>query len=114
MKTDVQSKYSSSTPPASGPSPMPMEAIAAQMPIAFARSSRGNTLEMIDRVAGMISAPPRPMTARTAMSWPEVCTASTARLPPPKSRSPLCSASLRPKRSPSVPAVRRNPAKTSR
>ena len=47
---------------------MPIDAIPAQIPIAFARSSRGKTFEMIERVAGMISAPPRPITARTAMS----------------------------------------------
>ena len=33
------------------------------------RSSAGNTLVMIDSVAGMISAPPMPMKARVAMSW---------------------------------------------
>ena len=47
---------------------MPIAAMPAQMPIALARSSRGKTLEMIDSVAGMISAPPTPIAARTAIS----------------------------------------------
>ena len=60
-KTEDQSKYSSSRPPKSGPRPTPIAAVPAQMPIALARSSRGKTFVMIDSVAGMISAPPTPM-----------------------------------------------------
>ena len=41
---------------------MPMAAMPAQMPIALPRSSRGKTFVMIDRVAGMINAPPAPIT----------------------------------------------------
>ena len=38
--------------------------------MAWARSFRSvNTLVMIERVAGMISAPPTPMRARVAISW---------------------------------------------
>ena len=113
-KTEYQSKYSSSRPPKSGPRPTPIEAVPAQMPIALARSSRGKTFVMIDRVAGMISAPPTPMTARTAMSWVEVWTTRTARLERPKSAMPVCSARLRPKRSPRVPSVSSSPAKDTR
>ena len=39
------------------------------MPIAFARSSRGKMFEMIESVAGMISAAPTPISARTPISW---------------------------------------------
>ena len=85
-----------------------------QMPIALPRSSRGKTLVMIDSVAGMISAPPTPIAARTAISPSAESTNSTARLAPPNSTSPACSASLRPKRSPSVPMVSSRPANTSR
>ena len=60
-KTEDQSKYSSSRPPNSGPRPTPIAAVPAQMPIALARSSRGKTFVMIDSVAGMISAPPTPI-----------------------------------------------------
>ena len=98
----------------SGPRPMPMAAIAAQMPMAFARSARGKTLVMVDRVAGMISAPPTPIAARTAMRPFGSSTTSTATLAAPKMASPACRASLRPKRSPSVPMVSSRPANTSR
>ena len=40
----------------------------AQTPIALPRSGPGNTLVMIDSVAGMMNAPPMPMNARVAMS----------------------------------------------
>ena len=50
----------------SGPSPIPIEAMPDQIPIALPRSSRGNTLVSTDRVAGMNSAPPTPITPRTA------------------------------------------------
>jgi hypothetical protein len=113
-KTELQSKYSSSSPPKNGPRPIPIDAIAAQMPIALARSSRGKTFVRIDSVAGMISAPPTPIAARIAISWFAVSANRTARLAPPKIASPDWRASLRPKRSPSVPIVRSRPAKTSR
>ena len=67
-KTAVQSNCSSSQPPLAGPMPTPMPATAAQMPIAFGRSSAGKTLVMIDRVVGMISAPPMPISALVTMS----------------------------------------------
>jgi hypothetical protein len=51
---------------------------------------------MIDSVAGMISAAPTPITARTAISWPAEPAATAARLARPKSVTPVCSASLRP------------------
>ena len=71
-KTEDQSKHSSSRPPKSGPRPTPIAAVPAQMPIALARSSRGKTFVMIDSVAGMISAPPTPIRARTAISCVEL------------------------------------------
>ena len=40
------------------------------MPTAFARSSGGKMLVIVDSVPGMSSAAPMPMTARSAMSWP--------------------------------------------
>ena len=113
-KTDVQENHSSSRPPKSGPRPMPIAAMPAQMPIALPRSSRGKTFVMIDSVAGMISAAPTPIAARIAISWFALSATSTARLAVPKIARPAWSARLRPKRSPSVPMVRSRPAKTSR
>jgi hypothetical protein len=62
----------------------------------------------------MISAPPTPMRARTAMSCVEVSTKRTARLDRPKIAMPVCSARLRPNRSPRVPMVSSRPAKETR
>ena len=55
----------------SGPRAPPRPATPAQTPMALPRSWAGNTLVMIDRVAGMMNAPPMPMKARVAMSWPD-------------------------------------------
>ena len=41
-----------------------MPANPAQMPTAFARSSGGNTLVIVDSVPGMTSAAPIPVSAR--------------------------------------------------
>ena len=45
-----------------GPSAPPTPANAAQIAIAFGRSWIGNEFRMIERVAGMISAAPTPIT----------------------------------------------------
>jgi hypothetical protein len=113
-KTDVQLNHSSRSPPSSGPRPMPTEAMPAQTAMALPRSSRGKMFEMIDRVAGMMSAPPAPIRARTPMSWPGVSTSRTARLESPKRAVPACRARLRPNRSPNVPNESSRPAKTSK
>ena len=63
---------------------MPRPETPAQMPIARPRSSAGNTLVRIDRVAGMMNAPPMPARARKAMSWPAVPAKADATDPTPK------------------------------
>ncbi len=47
---------------------MPRLATPVQMPMALTRSVRGKTLVMTDRVEGMISAPPTPISARARIS----------------------------------------------
>ncbi len=111
-KIEPHENSSSSQPPTTMPRGMPSAATAAQMPIAFARSSRGKTSTSTDRVDGMISAPPTPCAARAAMSCPLVSESAAARLAAPKIRRPASSARRRPKRSPSVPMVRSSPANT--
>ena len=54
-KIDDQAKLSTSQPPRIGPTTMPMPETRDQTAIAFGRSSSGNTLAMIDRVAGIVS-----------------------------------------------------------
>ena len=114
MNTDHQSNHSSRRPPASGPSPMPIAASAAQMAMALARSAPLNRFAMIDSVAGMISAAPTPIAARTAITWFAVSASGAARLDRPNAMTPACRARLRPKRSASVPKTRSSPAKTRR
>ena len=113
QKTALQSKDSSSTPPAIGPSTMPSPETAAQAAIALPRSSAGKMLVMIERVAGMMKAPPTPIRARLAISISELVDSAEATEPVAKTISPNCSARLRPKRSPRLPAARSRPAKTS-
>jgi hypothetical protein len=77
--------------------------------------SRGSrkTLVRIDRVDGMINAPPMPMKARVAISCVAVVDSAASTEPRPNRAMPSCSAPLRPKRSDRLPVVRRRPAKTS-
>ena len=90
-----------------------MPATAAQMPIAFGRSPAGKTFVMIDRVVGMISAPPIPIRALVAISMLADSAKADASDAVPKIASPATSAPRRLKRSPSAPMVSRRPAKTS-
>ncbi len=92
---------------------MPIPAVPAQTPIARPRSLAGKTLVMIERVAGMMNAPPIPMNARVAISWSEVVASAERSEPSPKTTRPTWSAPRRPNRSPRLPAVNSNPANTS-
>ncbi|MCY1236413.1 hypothetical protein D9M72_490660 [compost metagenome] len=67
-KTEPHQKYSSRKPPSTGPMAAPPEAIAAQTPIASARSrSSVKVSRMIESVAGIIRAAPRARNTRPAM-----------------------------------------------
>lgn len=69
-KTEPHQKWSSNQPPVTGPMATAMPEVPAQMAMARARSRWSvNTLVRIESVAGMISAPPMPMTARQKISW---------------------------------------------
>ena len=93
--------------------PTPIPATAAQIPIAFGRSSAGKTFVRIDRVVGMISAPPIPIRALVAISMFADSANAEASEAPPKITRPEMSAPRRLKRSPRAPMVRSSPAKTS-
>ena len=59
MKIEPHQKWSSRTPPTTGPSATPRPAVAAQMPIAIARSRASvKTLTSSESVAGMMNAAP--------------------------------------------------------
>ncbi len=109
-----QSKCSSRKPPEIGPIAMPIPDTAAQMAIAFGRSSSGKMFVRIDSVVGMIAAAPTPIRAREAISWVVPGAAAANSEPIPNITRPNVSAFLRPKRSPSAPAIRSSTANTSR
>jgi hypothetical protein len=67
--TEPHQKCSSSRPPTIGPMATPRPTAPAQTPMARPRSRGSKTLAMIDSVAGMTAAAPRPITARAQMSW---------------------------------------------
>jgi len=87
--------------------------MAAQNAIARPRSLGGKTLVMIERVAGMMNAPPMPIAARVNVSWVGECAIADANENVPNTASPRISAPRRPKRSPRLPAVSSKPANTS-
>ena len=83
------------------------------MPIALARSFAGNTAVRIESVEGMMKAPPTPISARVAISISDDSARAESPDPSPNTTSPNVSAFLRPKRSPSAPAVSSTAANTS-
>lgn len=79
-KAACQLKCSSRTPPTSGPKAAPRPETAAQMLRAVARSLRSVKItRIIDRVCGMIIAPPTPRKARIAMICPALSATTTSR-----------------------------------
>jgi len=113
MKTAFQEKPSSSAPPTIGPRTIPIPETAAQVAIARGRSSSGNRFVISDSVAGIRSAPPRPIAPRSRISSSGEVTRSVAADASPKTDSPASSIRRLPSRSPSVPDVSSRPAKTT-
>ena len=110
--TDCQSQTSSSTPETSRPKTAPAPATPTQAPTARPRCSAGNDVVMIDRVVGMTSAAPTPITPRRTISTSGSAVNAAAAEPSAKTASPMTSTGLRPYRSPSAPAGSSSPAKT--
>ena len=112
-KIQLQSACSISQPPVTGPIAIPSPETPAQMPIALPRSCAGNVAVRIESVDGMMNAPPMPIRPRiTISSSGEVASADPSE-PSPNTSRPSVSARLRPKRSPSEPAVSSTPANSS-
>ena len=111
-KIEPHQKFSSSQPPSTGPRMIPRPATAAQAAMARPRSGPVKTLVMMERVAGMINAPPIPIAARAAIRVLAESAKAAAIELSPNNTSPMLSASLRPKRSPRAPIVSSNPANT--
>src|SRR4051812_32026554 len=113
-KTHSQPSESVSTPPSSTPAAPPAPATAPQTPSALLRSlPSGNVVVMIDNAAGESSAPPRPWTARAAISMPSEFARPPTSDAAPNSTSPPMNTRLRPSRSAMRPPSSRKPPKTS-
>ncbi len=110
-KTEPHQKWSSSSPPTTGPTAKPAALIPLQMPTAAVRSPGSvNTLRTIDRVEGMIVAPATPSSALAAISSSGVGAYAVTAEAAPNAAVPMSSRRLRPMRSPRLPMVTSRPA----
>ena len=91
---------------------MPRPPTPIQIPIAFARSSRGKTSVRIDSVPGITSAAPAPCSARNAISAPALEESAAPTEASPKTTMPIVIERRRPKRSPIVPPASSSAART--
>ena len=113
QKIHCQEKPSTTAPPTTGPSATPRPDTPDQMPSASPRLSAAKA--SLSRVSdsGVITAPPRPCTARAAISASVVGASAAAAEATVKIATPDANTVRRPSRSPSAAAVRRNTAKLS-
>ena len=112
--TEPHQKYSSSSPPTTGPKAAPPEATEAQMPMASARSRSSAKLRRIrDSVAGIIMAAPTPSSARAAISRAGEGAKAAHSEARPNTHSPAMNSRLWPSLSPSVPMPSNRPETTS-
>ena len=100
-------------PPSSGPIASAIAETPAQIPIAVPRSRAWNVAEMIESVAGIISAAPTPWTARAEISSGALEERPQASEESVKTVRPMVKISRRPSRSPSFPPVSSSEAKVS-
>ena len=108
-----QETCSASAPPTTGPIASASADTPAHVPIALPRSSAGNALVMIDRVAGSMNAAPVPWIARPATS--QACEGANpiAALDRANTTTPQRNIFRRPKRSPRRPPVTSSTANVS-
>ena len=83
------------------------------MPIARPRSAGGNALAMIDSVAGIMNAAPKPCRARPVTSQASLWEKPMNALEAPKATTPMMNVRRRPKMSPRRPPVTSSTAKAS-
>ena len=97
---------STSWPPMSGPSTVPMPAQAVQEPTARPRSAGGNVVTITASAAGVRSAPATPCSARAATSSSIVGASAHASDVTPKPSTPSANTLRSPKMSPSEPPIK--------
>ena len=110
--TEPHQKWLSSTPPTTGPAAPARPATPDHRAIARPRSTGGKTFERMARVAGMLQAPPTPMSARAAIRCWDVPAHAAAADETPNTTRPMMSRPLRPNRSPSPATGSSRPAST--
>ena len=109
--TEPHQKYSSITPPSTGPTALPAENAPIQTPIAIERCfGSWNMWKMSDSVDGASVAPAMPSSARLTMSISALTEKAATTDMTPKAAAPIISSLRRPIRSPSVPMVTSAPA----
>jgi hypothetical protein len=106
QKIHCQEKPSTTAPPTTGPSATPSPDTPDQMPRARPRFSGANTSLRRVSESGVITAPPRPCSARAAMSASVVGASAAAADETVKMPIPTAKTVRRPSRSPSAAAVR--------
>jgi hypothetical protein len=113
QKIHCQEKPSTTAPPTTGPSATPSPETPDQMPRASPRFSAAKASLRSVSDSGAITAPPRPWSARAAISASVLGASAAAADATVKIPSPAANTVRRPSRSPSAAAVRRNTAKLS-
>jgi len=109
-----QPSRSVSTPPRRTPAAPPAPPIAPQMPTARLRAAGSvKVVVRIDSDAGAMTAPPRPWTARAAISTPWLSARPPASEATLNSASPATNTRRRPSRSAARPPRSRKPAKVT-
>src|SRR5262249_82259 len=109
--TEPHQNCSSSTPPSIGPMAPPAEKAVIQIPMAVERCwGSGNMMKISDSVEGARVAPPMPSSARAPISISGLVEKAASTETTPKQAAPPSSTRRRPRRSPRVPMVIRNPA----
>jgi hypothetical protein len=103
----------SSHPPANGAIAAETPLNPAHVPIAWVRSAGAKLASMMARLAGVISAPPMPCTARAAISQPMPGAAAHSTDAKVNQPSPARNTRRRPQRSPSEPASSISEARVS-
>ena len=113
-KIQLQSMCSAIRPPTRGPIASAIADTPAQIPIAIPRCSTGNVAEMIESVAGIISAAPIPCTVRAPISISPLVASPQASDEAVKTTSPAMKMRRRrPRKSASLPPVSMSTANVS-
>ena len=112
-KMEPHQNLDSSRPPAIGPMAIPRPMVPPQVPMARARATGSRKMSLtIDSVAGMVRAPPAPMTPRHVISRSTEPEKAAPTDPRANTVSPMRKNRLRPNLSARLPPTNNSPAKT--